>query len=163
MGAYKTIGRLEPFTHDFKLYIRYSKKQKSFLLKYSDTGELHSAIPSDILTLMPFESSIELMNRFKWLDTERFMFTNVEGYEKIVSIKTYQVLAQNYRPLFNDISGEEWKIWPYYNLREDLKTDILSRLKRIYQMYKTLYYLHDFNGPNGQKEDQAQDNLTWND
>ncbi|CDW76646.1 UNKNOWN [Stylonychia lemnae] len=139
----KTVGKLEPFTHDFQLFINYSKEQKQFLLKYTDTGEQHSVIPTDILTLMPFESSMELMNRFKWLDTERFMFTNIEGYEKIVSIKTQQVLAQNYRPLFNDISGKEWKEWPYYNLREDLKVDILSRLKRVYQAYKSLYYLHE--------------------
>ncbi|CDW88225.1 UNKNOWN [Stylonychia lemnae] len=139
-----TVGKLEPFTIDFKLYIRYAKKNKRFLLKYSDTGEIHSIIPEDLLYINPNETQVQLMNRFKWIDCESFIFTDIEGYEKIVRIRDYSVIAYNYRPLFNEISGEEWREWPYYGLRCDLKQDILSRLKRMYQKYKTLYYLHGY-------------------
>ena len=57
------------------------------------------------------------MNRFKWLDSERFEFINNEGIERIIRIKDFKVLANNFRPLFNEISGEEWREWPYYVLR----------------------------------------------
>eukprot|EP00347_Sterkiella_histriomuscorum_P010531 403375928 len=140
-------NKLEPFTKDLSLYIRYVKTTKAFIIKYSDTGETHSIVPNDIMNI-GLEKTDHIINRFKWLDNERFLVVNANGLEKIVNIQQkYKEESFNQRPLFNDISGNEWEVWPYYVKREYLKKDTLSRLKRMYQTYKTRYYLFNERDP----------------
>jgi len=84
----------------------------------------------------------KLMNRFKWINNSQFMIVSKEGMERLINIdKNYIEESYNYRPLFNEISGTEWKKWPYYLKREDLNKNTLARLKRIYQKYKSEYFL----------------------
>ena len=65
----------EPFTKDFSLYIRYGKKAKAFFIKHTDTGENYKMIPIDIMDVGR-EKPQHLINRFKWLDNDRFIIVN---------------------------------------------------------------------------------------
>jgi hypothetical protein len=75
--------------------------------------------------------------------------------EKLIDIEdNYKEVGFNARPLYKNIkqeaitedySGNEYEEYLYYFMREDLgfsSSDILVRLKRCYQQYKTSYFLH---------------------
>ena len=74
------------------------------------------------------------MNRFKWVDDRTILIANEEGIEKLIDVEAnFNELQYNYRPLFNQISGQEWKTVPYYRKRVDMyPIDQLGRLKRSY-------------------------------
>lgn len=94
------------------------------------------------------EDSIHIINRFKWIANDKFIIVNKDGLEKIVNINHgYQEESFNQRPLFNEISGKEWEEWPYYVKRENLYKHTLARLKRMYQTYKTDYFLFNERDP----------------
>ena len=42
---------------------------------------------------------------------------------------------------------EEWKEHPYYHRRPDYERNTLKRLKRMYQQYKTAFYLYQTKEP----------------
>ena len=81
-----TTSKLEPFTKDFSLYVRYAKKLKMFQIRHLDTGEHHSYIPTDILGVGESTVLLEVINRFRWLDSHTFMVVSEYGLEKIINI-----------------------------------------------------------------------------
>ena len=73
---------------------------------------------------------------------------NEDGYEKIVDLdNNCNEVSYNYIPLFKSIDGIEYETKSYYNHRKLLYyDDILGRLKRIYQEYKSNYFLEGNRG-----------------
>ena len=50
------------------------------------------------------------INKIKWIDNKTIQIVNEEGFEKIVDIEdNFKEISTNYRPLFNEINGKEWK------------------------------------------------------
>ena len=100
-------------------------------------------IPKDLMTVEGKEDPAQVINRFKWLTTETFLIVSKEGVEKLVHIDDgFKEINYNYRPLFTDISGVEYTNSHYYVLRSKLtESQVIERLKRRYQTYKTSYFL----------------------
>jgi len=73
---------------------------------------------------------------------------NEDGYEKVVDLdKNCNEVSYNYRPLFKSIYGIEYEKNSFYNHRNMLDyDDTLKRLKRIYQDYKSNYFLEGKRG-----------------
>jgi len=44
------------------------------------------------------------MNRFKWLDNERFQYINTEGIERIISIKDQKIHGKSYEKDYKIVS-----------------------------------------------------------
>lgn len=131
------------FTKDFKYFLVYSNKTQSFSIQESDTGKVFAVIPKEILSVDVGQEVLHAFFRFSWVDNSKFMVVDTEGHERLfeVNINGFREVSFNYRPLFNEISGEEWKEYPYYLQRSDLKENTLGRLQRVYQTYKTDRYL----------------------
>lgn len=73
------------------------------------------------------------------------LIVSEDGIEKIVDIEDehFKELSYNFRPLFNEINGEEHLTAHYYVLRSKRENyEVTQRLQRKYQTYKTAYYLH---------------------
>ena len=104
----KTTCKLEPFTKDFSLYVRYNKKEKQFEIRHLDTGENHSFIPTDILGVGESLDLLEVINRFRWLDSNTFVVVSEYGLEKIININHgFKEESFNQRPLFNEINQQQ--------------------------------------------------------
>ncbi|CDW71088.1 wd-40 repeat protein [Stylonychia lemnae] len=136
------------FSPCFSRYMKIDRRTNQFLIKDAINDTLVRYIPKDILFLSPKGGNItELVNRMKWLDYSTILIINEEGIEKILDIdQDFQEVSYNWRPMFKEILDEhsniEYKYNPYYYQRQSLeKDDVLRRLKRIYQEYKTDYYL----------------------
>lgn len=87
----------------------------------------------------------QVMNRVKFQDESTLLIVSEDGVEKLVDIEdeNFQELSFNFRPLFNEINGEEHLNVHYYVLRAKREQyEVLQRLQRKYQTYKTAYYLH---------------------
>ncbi len=85
---------------------------------------------------------VETMNRFQWLSSNTIRLINREGVEKIIDLYNNQdEIEYNIIPMFNDSELTEKKRH-YFNNREPLQVkQVLERLKRKYQCYKSAYYL----------------------
>jgi hypothetical protein len=56
-----------------------------------------------------------VLNRFRFLDSSTFIIANEEGIEKKIDIENgFKEIDFNYRPLFDEIDGVEWKRFHYY-------------------------------------------------
>ncbi len=110
------------FTNDFKYYMTYSKKLKTFNIKITDTGKDFKQLPNEILGIDEKTEVNQAFNRFKWVGNNNFIVVNEDGLERHfeVSEAGFNEIAFNSRPLFNDIEGEEWRDWPYYAIRPNL-------------------------------------------
>ena len=73
---------------------------------------------------------------------------NEDGYEKVVDLdKNCNEVSYNYRHLFKSIDGIEYEEGSYYNHRKFFEyDDTLKRLKRIYQDYKSNYFIEGKRG-----------------
>jgi hypothetical protein len=85
----------------------------------------------------------QAFNRVMWIDHKTMQIVNEEGFEKLVDIEDdFSEISFNWRPLFTEINGNEYERCIYYYEREQIEErDVLSRLKRVYQQYKTSYNL----------------------
>jgi hypothetical protein len=143
------IFRLEFFSPCHKRYLILDKKSREFVVKDSYSGLELFRIPKDILKAPKDLKNINrCINRIKWIDASKMKIVNSDGLEKIVDIDNEcNELGYNYRPLFNSIDGNEWESVHYYILRKDLPTSqVLMRQKRIYQEYKSNYFLEGRRG-----------------
>ena len=143
------MNRLEFFTPCQSRYLFLDKKTREFIVKDSYTGKELFIIPTDILTVnKDLSTPNRAINRIKWLDASTLKIVNEDGYEKIVDLdNNCNEVSYNYRPLFKSIDGVEYESNSYYHLRKDLTSnDILMRLKRIYQDYKSNYFLEGKRG-----------------
>lgn len=109
----------------------------------TDTGLNFKQLPNEILGINEKSEVTEAFNRFKWVGNNDFVVVSEAGLERHyeVSEAGFNEVAFNYRPLFNEIQGEEWKEWPYYAIRPNLEKNTLKRLQRMYQTYKSELYL----------------------
>lgn len=83
-----------------------------------------------------------IMNKFKWIDNNQIRIINNEGIEKILDIKdNFREIEYNVIPLFDNTE----MMHPdnhYFSNRPELHiSEVLERLKRKYQLYKSAYYL----------------------
>ena len=80
------------------------------------------------------------MNRFTWITKDLIRIVNREGIEKLVSLKeNSEEIEYNVIPLFDN---KEVKKNHFYKNRSALGVkEVLERLKRKYQHYKSAYYL----------------------
>ena len=141
--------RLEFFSPCQSRYLILDKKTREFIVKDSYTGKELFRIPTDILTVnKELTNPNRAINRIKWLDASTMKIVNEDGFEKIVDLdNNCNEVSYNYRPLFNSIDGVEYESSHYYVLRKDLTTNqVLMRLKRIYQDYKSNYFLEGKRG-----------------
>lgn len=82
------------------------------------------------------------MFRFKWENSETIKILNKEGIEKKIDLKdNFKEIEFNIVPLF-DLKGVKDPTLNFYTNRPALQIDeVLQRLKRKYQRYKSSYYL----------------------
>ena len=54
--------------------------------------------------------AIFVINRFKWIDQKTLLIVNEDGIEKLIDIdNNFKEIGFNYRPLFNEINGNEYE------------------------------------------------------
>eukprot|EP00347_Sterkiella_histriomuscorum_P018629 403344788 len=143
------------FTPCFSRYLRFDRKTNQFVVRDAINDD-SILIPKDIMFLPRKDADDkikEIVNRVKFIDYSTMLIVNEEGIEKLINIdRNFDEVGYNARPLFNEINlpedesilkNEEYKTNIYYFEREDLpKDDVLNRLKRKYQEYKSDYYLY---------------------
>lgn len=79
-------------------------------------------IPRDLLFVPPGREPKHVMNRVKFMDENTLLVASEDGVEKLVDIDNgFKELSFNFRPLFNEINGEEHLKSPYYFLRNKLE------------------------------------------
>ena len=116
-----------------------------FKIKDTESNAVLFVVPKDLMPLSKGQDPSKVINRFKFLDSKTFIVVNEQGLEKKVSIDSnFEELQFNLRPMFNEDSMTDWKDKHYYVLRSELTTNqVLERLKRLSQTYKTSYFLHE--------------------
>ena len=83
-----------------------------------------------------------IMNRFEWLDEERIHIISKDGIEMIVDIKNnFEEIEFNVIPLFENSEVKDPLRHYFTNKRALGIPEVLERLKRCYQDYKSAYYL----------------------
>ena len=95
------------------------------------------------------EEAHEIMNRFLWIDKNTIKIMNKEGIEKILDVSNkFQEVEYNKIPLYNNDEVREDPLNHYYKNRKSLQiSDVLNRLKKKYQYYKSAYYLEHKRDP----------------
>lgn len=83
------------------------------------------------------------MNRFLWIDKNTIKIINKEGIEKILDVSNkFEEVEYNTVPIFKNEECRGKQNSHYYKNRSSLSiSDVLNRLKRKYQIYKSAYYL----------------------
>ncbi|CDW72997.1 UNKNOWN [Stylonychia lemnae] len=118
------------------------KKKTKFHIKDFTTGQLLYEIPQDLLDISSGQNPSQVINRFDFLDEERFKIVSEEGIEKILHIDSgFKEIAFNYIPLFKDIMEIEYVSYSYYRSRSIYYWPIVNLLQYTYQKYKSLYNL----------------------
>ena len=105
------------FSPCFSRYIKIDRKTNEFLIKDAIKDEIITYIPKNYMWIKPGENNnpLPIINRMKWLDYSTLLIVNEEGIEKILNIDNgFNEEAYNYRPLFREISGEEFQNNHYY-------------------------------------------------
>jgi hypothetical protein len=136
---------LEQFTPCLQRYLFLDKNNQQFVIKGNYNGQELYKVPKHIVTVPPnCANPNHYTNRMKWLSTSKLHITNEEGIEVVYDVDDgFKELSTNVRPLFNDIEGEEWQSVIYYKDRSTPSQDeLLKRIKRLYQEYKSAYYLY---------------------
>lgn len=125
----------------FEYYIDIDRAEDQFVIRDTMTSTIIDVIPKDLMN-PKLENPKEVMNRFEWIDKNTIRMINKEGVEKIVDIQNdCSEVEYNVIPLFNN---EEIKnpLRHYFTNRTPLNiNEVLQRLQRKYQNYKSAYYL----------------------
>ena len=89
------------------------------------------------------EKPLYTINRFQWLDNERFRIVARDGIEKIVNFKNnFSEEAFNVIPQFKHSKDEYKEIYNFFSFRKMVDINSTEELlRRKYQEYKSLYYL----------------------
>ena len=88
------------------------------------------------------ENPKEIMNRFLWMDDHTIRLINKEGIEKIIDLENnFKEIEYNVIPLFDANEFKDPNSHYFKNRSSLAITEVLQRLKRKYQAYKTAYYL----------------------
>jgi hypothetical protein len=88
------------------------------------------------------EKPHQLMFRFKWVDSDTIKIINKEGIEKKIDLKdNFKEIEFNIVPLFDSKTVKDPTLNFYTNRPSLCISEVLQRLKRKYQRYKSAYYL----------------------
>lgn len=126
------------------------------MVKDAIKDQVVTYIPKDVLYLEKTgilekkEAFSQTINRIKWIDYSTLLVVNEDGVEKMLNIDNgFEEISYNFRPLFTSISpikgleNKEYLKDPYYFKRSELQhSNLLNRLQRLYQEYKSDYYLY---------------------
>lgn len=82
-----TKSRLICFTPDFSSYLKENRRDNDFEITHLDSGDLHSKVPTDILSLKYWDSLTNMMNRFGWISNNEFIYCDTSGVERRVNIE----------------------------------------------------------------------------
>ena len=58
-----------------------------FLIKDSISDRVWARIPTDLMKVTPDKDPSTVINRFKWIDSDRFQIVSEDGIEKIINIQ----------------------------------------------------------------------------
>ena len=134
-------GYLRALSPSFQYYIDINRTLNQFVIKDTFMMTERYKIPKDLMD-MGEEPASEIMNRFQWIDEERIRLINKEGIEKIVDMtNNFEEVEFNFIPLFNNDQVKD-PLRHYFTNKKPLDiSEVLERLKRCYQDYKSAYYL----------------------
>ncbi|CDW83468.1 wd-40 repeat protein [Stylonychia lemnae] len=131
---------LEFFSPCFSRYLTFDQKKRLFIIRNNLDGKRLFEIPEDILSAEKEDSNLKWStNRIKFIDASTIKIVNEDGVECIYDIdNNFEQKAFNVIPLFNKVDGIEYQEYHYYVQRNKLPpTQLLKRLQRIYQNYKS--------------------------
>ncbi len=86
------------------------------------------------------------MSRFQWISEDSFKVINIEGIERIVSVPEFKEIKYNMDTYYNLQEVDDGR--HYYLNRMPLQLeDVVGRLQRKQEIYKSHLYLTDKHRP----------------